>query len=395
MKIKSILLATLLLGSTVAFAQKGELNKAKSKYSSFATLTGGAVENVPELAMKELGEAKEAIDKAAAHEKTKDLPETWTYLALINSEYAMINQKSGKAAEGEASYKAAGDAFLKAKSLNEGSDDKELKGNMDRAGSLLANYEIGNGVKAFETNDFASAYTAFNNGLKYMPGDSILTLYAGIAAQNNQQYDDAISKFKTLIPKSSDAYLNLSDAYLKKGDTASAVKYIDEAATKFPDSAKIINQKIVLNITTGNSEKVIKDIESQMAADPSNGELPFFLGYAYESTKQPDKALEAYKKGIEAKPDDPRNYGAAAAIILNKARDIYNAASSIPTNKEAEYKAKLQEAYTLADTAVPYLEKATTLDPKTKGYWENMRFYYQLKGDEAKTKEITDKLNAL
>jgi tetratricopeptide (TPR) repeat protein len=228
-----------------------------------------------------------------------------------------------------------------------------------------------------------------------MPGDSILTLYAGIAAQNNQQYDDAISKFKTLIPKSSDAYLNLSDAYLKKGDTASAVKYIDEAATKFPDSAKIINQKIVLNITTGNSEKVIKDIESQMAADPSNGELPFFLGYAYESTKQPDKALEAYKKGIEAKPDDARNYGAAAAIILNKARDIYNAASSIPTNKEAEYKAKLQEAYTLADTAVPYLEKATTLDPKTKGYWENMRFYYQLKGDEAKTKEITDKLNAL
>ncbi|MEH6308402.1 tetratricopeptide repeat protein [Olivibacter sp. CPCC 100613] len=395
MKIRSILLATLLLGSTVAFAQKGELNKAKSKYSSFATLTGGAVENVPELALKELGEAKEAIDKAAAHEKTKDLPETWTYLTLINAEFAMINQKSGKAAEGDASYKAAGDAFEKAKGLNEGGEDKELKGNMERAGSLLANYEIGNGVKAFETNDFASAYTAFNNGLKYMPGDSILTLYAGIAAQNNQQYDDAISRFKELIPKSSDAYLNLSDAYLKKGDTASAVKYIDEAATKFPDSAKIINQKIVLNITTGNSEKVISDIEAQMAADPSNGELPFFLGYAYESTKQPDKALEAYKKGIAAKPDDARNYGAAAAIILNQARDIYNQASSIPTNKEAEYKAKLQEAYTLADTAVPYLEKATTLDPKTKGYWENMRFYYQLKGDEAKTKEITDKLNAL
>ncbi|WP_134088194.1 tetratricopeptide repeat protein [Olivibacter sp. XZL3] len=395
MKIKSILLATLLLGSTAAFAQKGELSKAKSKYSSFATLTGGGVENVPELAMKELGEAKEAIDKAAAHDKTKDLPETWTYLTLINAEYAMINQKAGKAAEGEASYKAAGEAFAKAKSLNEGKDDEELKGNMERAGSLLANYEIGNGVKAFETNDFASAYTAFNNGLKYMPGDSILTLYAGIAAQNNQQYDEAISKFKELIPKSSDAYLNLSDAYLKKGDTVSAIKYIDEAATNFPDSAKIINQKIVLNITSGNSEKVIKDIESQMAADPSNGDLPFFLGYAYESTKEPDKALEAYKKGIEAKPDDARNYGAAAAIILNKARDIYNAASGIPTNKEAEYKAKLEEAYKIADTAVPYLEKATTLDPQTKGYWENMRFYYQLKGDEAKTKEITDKINAL
>jgi len=396
MKIRSILLAAFLLGSTAtSFAQKGELNKAKTKYTSFATLTGGAVENVPELAMKTLEEAKESIDKAAAHDKTKDLPETWTYLALINAEYAMIDQKSGKAAEGEASYKAAGEAFLKAKSLNEGNEDEQLKGNMERTGSLLANYEIGNGVKAFETNDYAAAYTAFNSGLKYMPGDSILTLYAGIAAQNNQQYDEAIDKFKELIPKSSDAYLNLSDAYLKKGDTVSAVKYINEAATTFPDSAKIINQKIVLNITTGNSEKVISDIESQMAADPSNGDLPFYLGYAYESVKQPDKALEAYKKGMEAKPDDARNYGAAAAIVLNKARDIYNAASEIPTSKEAEYKAKLQEAYDLADTAMPYLEKATTLDPKTKGYWENLRFYYQLKGDEAKTKEITEKMNAL
>lgn len=395
MKIKSILLAALLLGSTGAFAQKGELNKAKSKYSSFATLTGGAVEKLPELAMKELGEAKEAIDKAAAHEKTKDLPETWTYLALINSEYAIINQKAGKAPEGEASYKTAGEAFLKAKGLNEGSEDAEIKGNMERAGSLLANYEIGNGVKAFETNSFEAAYTAFNNGLKYMPGDSLLTLYAGIAAQNSQKYDEAIDKFKQLIPKSADAYLNLSDAYLRKGDTTSAVQYIDEAASKFPDSAKIVNQKIVLNITTGKSEKVISDIEAQMAADPKNGDLPFYLGYAYESIKQPEKALAAYKKGTEAKPDDARNYGAAAAIILNQARDVYNAASGIPTNKEAEYKAKLQEAYTLADTALPYLQKATELDAKSKGYWENMRFYYQLKGDDAKAKEITEKMNAL
>jgi hypothetical protein len=80
---------------------------------------------------------------------------------------------------------------------------------------------------------------------------------------------------------------------------------------------------------------------------------------------------------------------------LNQARDVYNAASGIPTNKEAEYKAKLQEAYTLADTALPYLQKATELDAKSKGYWENMRFYYQLKGDDAKAKEITEKMNAL
>ncbi|QNL48580.1 tetratricopeptide repeat protein [Olivibacter sp. SDN3] len=395
MKIKSILLATLLLSSTAAFAQKGELNKAKNKYNSYATLTGGAVENLPELALKELGEAKEAIDKASEHDKTKDLPDTWTYLALINSEYAVINQKAEKQPEAEASYKTAGEAFTKAKSLSEGEDDEELQGNLERTGSLLANYEIGNGVKAFETNDFEAAYTAFNNGLTYMPGDSILTLYAGIAAQNSEKYDEAIDKFKELIPESSDAYLNLSDAYLRKGDTTAALQYIDEAAENFPDSAKIVNQKIVLNISTGKSENVISDIEAQMAADPSNADLPFYLGYAYESTKQPDKALEAYKKGIEAKDDDARNYGAAAAVILNQARDIYNEASGIPTNQEDEYNAKLKEAYDLADTAIPYLEKATELAPEERAGWENFRFYYQLKGEDEKAKEVTEKLNSL
>ncbi len=395
MKCKSFLLASLLLGSTMAFAQKGELNKAKNKYNAFITLTNGAVEDVPELATKELNDAKEAINKAKEHDKTKEEYETWLYTALINAEESAIEQNKQNMEAASASYTTAAEALEKAKTLGGGKADEDQKTNEQRAASLLANFEIGKGVKAFETSDFDAAYTAFKNGLKFLPGDSTMTLYAGIAAQNNERYDEAIEMFKELIPESSDAYLSLSDAYLRKGDTTSAVQYINEAAEKFPDSAKIINQKIVMNISTGKSQEVISDIEAQMTADPSNAELPFFLGYAYESTNDQDKALEAYKKGIEANGDDARNYSAAAAILLNKARDVYTEASNIPTNKEDEYKAKLDESYKIADEALPYLEKATELDPQSSAGWENLRFYYQLKGDDAKSQEITEKINAL
>lgn len=395
MKIKSFFLVSLLLGSTVAFAQKGELNKAKNKYNAFITLTGGSVEEIPDLAMTELEDAKTAIEKATAHDKTKDLQETWVFATLINAENAVIQQHAKNDAEANGAYTAAAEAFEKASGIENPKADEDLETNQQRAASLLANYEIGNGVKAFETNDFDAAYTAFSNGLKFVPGDSTMTLYAGIAAQNNEKYDEAIEMFKQLIPESSDAYLSLSDAYLRKGDTTSAVQSINEAADSFPDSAKIINQKIILNISTGNSEEVISDIEAQMAADPDNADLPFFLGYAYESTKNPDKALEAYKKGMEVDGEDARNYSAAAAIILNNARDIYTEASNIPTNQEAEYEAKLKEAYAKADEALPYLEKATQLDEQSSAAWENLRFYYQLKGDDAKAQEITEKLNNL
>jgi hypothetical protein len=70
MKIKFLMAGMLGLISAAAFAQKGELNTAKEAVRYlFEALKGSAGNGISELAVASLT-AKEAIDKAAANEKT-------------------------------------------------------------------------------------------------------------------------------------------------------------------------------------------------------------------------------------------------------------------------------------------------------------------------------------
>src|SRR5690606_41699389 len=70
--------------SGAVFAQKGELNKGKASYSKFSEVKqiGNA-----QLGVKDLAAARESLEKASTHDKTKDLSETWTYLALRSEEH--------------------------------------------------------------------------------------------------------------------------------------------------------------------------------------------------------------------------------------------------------------------------------------------------------------------
>ena len=92
MKIKSLLLTALLFCSVFAFAQKGELNKGKASYSKFNEVkqVGSAA-----LGLKDLEDAKTALEKASTHEKTNNLSETWTYLALVYSDYVSLDSTGG------------------------------------------------------------------------------------------------------------------------------------------------------------------------------------------------------------------------------------------------------------------------------------------------------------
>src|SRR5690606_22954262 len=94
MKVKSILLGTLVLASTAAFSQTSNLRKAKASYDKFNEVK--SVGNAA-LGASDLNTAKEALDKAIEHEKTMNSAETWTYYALVNADLALLD--STEAAE--------------------------------------------------------------------------------------------------------------------------------------------------------------------------------------------------------------------------------------------------------------------------------------------------------
>src|SRR5690606_11771658 len=116
-------------------------------------------------------------------------------------------------------------AYTKALELDK---DGANKANLEHLKTnIFSQYELNQGVAAYQSNNYADAYTAFNNALTYRPGDTTITYYAGLSAINAKNYEAGIKSYESLIKTDFSAnnqiYLDLSRLYSMKGDTAKAI----------------------------------------------------------------------------------------------------------------------------------------------------------------------------
>jgi tetratricopeptide (TPR) repeat protein len=233
MRIKSFILAAVFSASSLlVFAQKGELASAKSNYEKFVSLKEA---NSLLLGLTNINSAKSSIDKAVVNEKTSTDPASWTYKAMIYGELALLDTVP---ATSKPLFDAALSAHTKAVELDKAGVNKA---NLDNVfASVFSQYELNQGVKAYQTNNFEGAYNAFNNALTYRPGDTTITYYTGLSAINAKNYKAGISKYEDLIKTNFSAnqsiYLDFARLYSMEGDTAKAISIASEGAIKFNDS---------------------------------------------------------------------------------------------------------------------------------------------------------------
>lgn len=391
MKIKSFILAAVFTASSVmVFAQKGEVALAKKNYDSYVSLKEA---NSMPLALPSLKSAKAAVDKAVANEKTASDAAAWTYKALIYGEMALMDSVPTTS---KPLFTESQSAYKKAVELDK---DGANKANLDHVnGALFSQYELNQGVKAYQTNDYAAAYTSFTNALNYRPGDTTITYYAGLSAINSKNYDAGIKNYeeltKTNFSANNQIYLDLSRLYSMKGDTAKAISIAGEGATKYKDAA-LATQEIELSLMSGKQKEVITKIAAQAQRDPKNKLYPYYLGIAYSTVGDAVKAEESYLQAIAIDPafaDANINIG---GVMLNKGIALYNEANKLPPSQQKEYDAAMKKASAEFDKAFPYLQKASELDPKSRIALENLKTYYLVKKDNAKVEELAKKIESL
>ncbi len=390
MKIKSFILVTVLTASSVmVYAQKGEVTSAKTNYEKYVQLKDASLQ----LAIPNLKMAKTSVDKAVVHDKTMADPSAWTYKALIYGEMALMDSVPSTSkpliVEAQSAYKKAVEL------------DKEgaNKANLDHVnGAIFSQYELNQGVRAYQANNYTDAYTSFNNALTYRPGDTTITYYAGLSAINSKNYDAGIKSYESLIKtnfsNNNAIYLDLSRLYSMKGDTAKAISIASEGAAKYNDS-QLATQEIELSLMSGKQKEVITKIADQAKKDPKNKLYPYYLGIAYSTVGDAVKAEEAYMQAIAIDPafaDANINIG---GVILNKGIALYNEANKLPPSKQKEYDAAMKLASAEFDRAFPYLQKAVELDAKSRIALENLKTYYLVKKDNAKLDEVTKKIESL
>lgn len=389
MNIKSLLvLAAFASAGTSVYAQKSNVNKAKTNLAEFQKFKEAGTGE--QLSLPKLKAAQEAIDLAVVHEKTKENAEAWTVYSIVYANLATLNKSAEEA-------KKAEDGISKAKSIDTDGANKE---NITVAGQILGQYSFNAGAEEYQAQKYKEAYASFDKALTYLPGDTTLIYYGGISALQAKDYDNAIAKYKELLPRKDfsshkQVVVDLPKFYLNKKDTVSALEYAAKAVEMYPDDNAAAVQNIEFNLITGREKEIIAGITAQLAKDPNNKSLNYYLGIAQSANKNDAAAIEAYRKAVAIDPDYFEANTNLAITLMNGVREKLNKLNNDRSLTQAKYNAELEKIKSEIKPVLVNLEKAVQLQPKNIDALTNLKNYYVFMQDEAKSTEINQKIKEL
>jgi len=133
-----------------------------------------------------------------------------------------------------------------------------------------------------------------------LPPEAITLLQSGIQAENLHDLDGAIDAFRKaadLAPSSDIVFFRLGDAYMKKGDYASAILPLKHAAELNPTALPVHQLLGIALLATGYAAEAIPhlDMVHEYGA----------LGIAQLQTGQPADAVANLQTALSKRPDDP------------------------------------------------------------------------------------------
>lgn len=391
---KLFVLTLALLMSVATFAQKGSVTKADAY-----------------LTKNEYANAKAEIDVAITIEKNAAKSKTWFVRGKIYQAIATSTDETVSSLDAEALEKSV-EAYNKVISMEKESSPNNLISTTNLE-SLWGNY-INIGGTVYGEEKFGEALENFEKALKVKPTDSVTLLYAGVAAQQSGDND-----------KTMGYYYQMVDANIANGDVISTLIYLERTHAKdnekalelvrkakelYPTESKFGQEEISLLLTMDKVDEARTKLEAAIAEDPSNVNLHLNLGVLYDNLgsakleagekevarENYNKAKEAYKSAIEVDPD---NYVAnfnTGVIYVNLAKEYYDEVRDMNLNDYDKYgPAKLEKANKILKEGLPYMEKATSIQPDDiSGLKALQQMYTQLKMMD-KAEAILDKVDAL
>lgn len=360
--------ATVLLGilfSLNVFSQAFNVQSAADAYS------GKGISSKNKL--KNLSDAKNYIDLAAANEQTSNDPKMWRYRGLI---YLAIDQDTSEAArqlDPDANEKSAVSFINCFKTDTKKNFEEDCNRNIWVAGVRLYN----KASKALNSGDYEKATRYFNLTLDILPYDKDNNLKqntitaniinynlakTAIKAKDNAKAKNYLQKLMDIKYNDPMIYLYMERVFLDEKDTTQALSYIEQGRKIFDENTSLLNEEIRIYSLQGKFDALITKFTDAINLNDGNEVLYYNRATLYENKRDLVNAESDYKKAIELKPDYfDANYG-LGIMYFNQAADLANAANGIKNNDEFD---KAKKKYELKfKEAEPYLEKAMELNPK-------------------------------
>ncbi|MCD4769949.1 MAG: tetratricopeptide repeat protein [Bacteroidales bacterium] len=375
----SLLISIIAIG---AFAQKGKVA------STLNFIDAGTFDK-----------AKEAIDAAIVHEKTKEWPKTYYAKGRLAQALYETDDPAKQALYPEP-LMLAYTSYLKSIEL----DEKE---SMQKLVILqlpqLSNDFLEWAIAEFEAEEFVKSLIAFEKLIEIQKSDiyigsvdSAVIFNAGLSAYNAKLWDKAIDYFDQGISMAygkTQPYLFKYLTYNEMGDMENAEKALTDAFEAFPADQNILLNLIQFYLENEMDDAAFDYINMAKESDQNNYSLFWAEGILYLKQDKFDEAIIALKKSIEIKPDFFNTQYNIGVCYYNKASNMFNEANDIMDN--AEYKEATDKAYKVFGDAIPYMETAHDLNPDDLETLISLKeLYYRLKMTE-KYDVVVAKINEL
>lgn len=355
---KKVLLSIMFAGVvSFASAQKSEIAEAKKAWDLLAISAGKPLP----VQLKTLNEGLAHTDLAIANEKSKVMPDAWSYRALFASRIAVIDSTDLNNAK--AKYQMAEEALAKAKELDTKGTQKD---NIEMARVNIENALRNRAVYAYQKKDFAAALDAFNEITAKSPTDTMMYVNAGVTAKELKNYPEVIKNFRKAID------LNYKDSKIlyseiinitkdKLNDSVGFLAVLKEAGAKYPDDDYFITLETDQYIKAGDIQKSQEMLTKLITKDPKNATYQFLMGETY------------YRQALALQSD--RN--------------------KIDVKKKKEFDAITLRMNKFLDQSIPYFDKALEIDPKNPNALENLKIIYMFRDDKPKYEAVKKRLEAI
>ena len=417
--ILGIVALMLFIGTTSAQTPVELISKAKKAVKNI----GGKKEK--------LAEAQAAVDAMMGASENQTNWEALLWKGKMYNEMASIdnlmrstNQLLGKPykAEFTKSGLMAGDALLASmKATQDKKQIKEITAALSEAQVSVNNY----GSDLTDAKDYLNSYKSFKSVLEIhevLKANGVKSTLDKVEDYNKQLYlvallstyaemeKDAMPIYKKMIDAKKDTSFIYSAMYKATVETnrEQALQYLEEGAKKYPEDTQILFTKINHFLKDGKLEALVVQLKDAIKKEPKNVTLYFTLGNVLDNlaqaekdeTKQKAYAAEAIDYYNQTLALDAKNVDAIYSIgasFYNKAavfsKDMKKLESDFSKEGQKKYDAAEKLMMGEFDKALPYFQKAESLNPNDRNTLIALKEIFARKNDLEKTKEFKARLD--
>ena len=338
----------------------------------------------------DLSDAKEAVDLAVNDIQTSQWAKSWYYRGNIYfdisvSEDEACNQLSERALH--ESYEAYNRSLVL-------DIKKHYTTDIQTKMAVIGPYFLNEGVRNYNDELYKEALDCFEKSVAisklFDKTDSLALYNAALSAEQVKDYKKAQQYYTELIEVDyggAKIHSFLSNIHLMEGNTENQLNAIKDGRVKYPQDQNLIIEELNYYLEHEHFEEALQVLQVVIKSNPGDYILHYYQGAVYDNLKKYDEAATAYSKSIVLNPsyfDSNYNMG---VLYYNQGVELNELAYSEETNekKRLEAKAKFEKA-------LPYLEKANTINSFDEPTLLSLQKIYSILGNDEGYQRVTEEL---